>query len=178
MKGARGTTMVAVGGLALPVTVAIGTGAMTAAGAVGAVLTALGVLFLPLVCLGFLMSLGRGGPLSFVGRVAGNVVRVGSGVAGSHRPRRGGPGRVLILEHDGRKSRVVVARPLDLPIGARVTVHGLSVAGHRHAWFVRVHGLDRHPLPARGVVLALVCLGTGTLLSTVLVIGSLAEVLA
>jgi hypothetical protein len=136
-------------------------------------ITLLAVLMLPLAFLIILMSLGRGGPLSFMGRLAGNTVNMGMGLASQGRPRRGGPGRVLIVEHGTQQSRVEVARPLDVPIGSSVTVHGPRIAGYRHAWFIRVHGLDNHTLPARGVLLACASVAVGGLLTVLTLVAGI-----
>lgn len=175
---AWGTTMIVISALLAPLMVAILTGSSTAGGAIGGLFAMLAVLMLPIALLIVLMSLGRGGPLSFIGRTAGNTVHLGMALGSHHRPRGGGPGRILILEHGPHQSRVTVARPLDVPIGSTVTVHGPRIAGYRHAWFVRVHGLDNHALPARGVVLAIASTALGGLLTVLTLIAGVAGVVA
>ncbi len=164
---ARGTTPIALTGLSAPLIVAIATGATTASEAASGAFAVLAVLMLPTALLIILMSLGRGGPLSFMGRLAGNTANLGMGLASRQRARGGGPGRILILQHGPHRSRVAVARPLEVPIGSTVTVHGPRIAGYRHAWLIRVHGLDSHALPTRGVILAAASLITGGLLAAI-----------
>ena len=173
---ARGTTTLTVLALMAPIVAGILTGSTTASDTAGGMIAMLAFLMLPLAFLIILMSLGRGGPLSFMGRLAGNTVNMGMGLASQRRPRRGGPGRILIVEHGTQQSRVEVARPLDVPIGSSVTVHGPRIAGYRHAWFVRVHGLDNHALPARGVLLACASVALGGLLTVLTLIAGIGEV--
>lgn len=171
---ARGTTILAVVGLTLPIAAAILTGSTTASDAAGGVFVMLAVLMLPIACLIILMSLGGGGPLAFMGRMAGNTVSLGMALTSQRQPRRGGPGKVLIVEHSAQQSRVAVARFLDVPIGSRVTVHGPRIAGYRHAWFIRVHELDNHPLPARGVLMAIGSAAVGGVLTVLTLVAWLA----
>lgn len=170
---ARGTTLLTVVGFAFPLFAAILTGSTTASGAAGGVFAMLAMLFMPIAFLIILMSLGRGGPFAFMGRMAGNTVNLGMGLASQRQPRRGGLGRILIVEHGGQQSRVEVARPLDVPIGSRVTVHGPRMAGYRHAWFIRVHGLDNRALPARGVLMALSAIAVGGVLSALTLVAGI-----
>lgn len=172
-RRARGTAALTVLALMAPLVAGILTGSTTASDAAGGVIAMLAIAMLPLVFLIVLMSFGRGGPLSFMGRLAGNTVNMGMGLASQRRPRRGSPGRILIGEHGGRQSRVEVARALDVPIGCTVTVHGPRIAGYRHAWFVRVHGLDNHALPARGVLLACASVALGGLLTVLTLIAGI-----
>lgn len=167
---ASGTTLLTAAGLLAPLVAANATGSTTANGAVSAVFPMLATLVMPIALLVILMSLGRGGPLYFIGRMAGNTVNLGMGLASR---RRGGPGRILIIEHGSQQSRVAVARPLDVPIGSRITVHGPRIAGYRHAWFIRVHGLDSHALPARGVLLAIGSLAVGAILTAMTLVASI-----
>lgn len=162
---ARGTALLTVVGFASPLLAAILAGSTTASDAAGGVFAMLAILFMPIAFLIILMSLGRGGPFAFMGRMTGNTVNLGMGLASQRQPRRGGPGRILIVEHGGQQSRVEVARPLDVPIGSRVTVHGPRLAGYRHAWFIRVHRLDNRALPARGVLIAIIAIAVGGVLS-------------
>lgn len=169
---ARGTTGLTALALMAPLVAGILTGSTTAGDAAGGAFAMLAILMLPLAFLVILMSLGRGGPLSFMGRLAGNSINMGMGPASRRRPR-GGPGRSLIVEDGTHKSRVDVARPLDVPIGSSVTVHGPRIAGYRHAWFIRVHGLDNHALPARGVLLACTSVVLGGFLTVLTLIAGI-----
>lgn len=170
---ARGTTPLALTGLAAPMIVAISTGATTTSEAAGGAFAVLAVLLWPIAFLIILMSLGRGGPLSFMGRLIGNTANLGMGLTSRQRARGGGPGRILILENGANRSRVAVARPLDVPIGSTVTVHGPRIAGYRHAWLIRVHGLDSHALPARGVLPAIVSAAVGGPLAVLMLIAGI-----
>lgn len=166
---AYGTTLVTFAGLTAPLAVGTLTGSATASSVIGTAFGTLAVLLLPVALLIMLGSLGRGGPLAFTGRMVGTTAAVGMGLAS--RSRRGGPGRILIVEHQQRESRVLVARHLDVPIGSSVTVRGPLVAGYRHAWFIRVHGIDDRALPTRGVLLALASVSIGCVLSIAMLIG-------
>ena len=174
---APGTTSLTVLALMAPLCTGFLTGSTTAGDAAGGVMAMLVILTLPLAFLIIVMSFGRGGPLSFLARLAGNTVNMGVGLASQRRPRRGGPGRILIVAHGTQQCRVQVARPLDVPIGSSVTVHGPRIAGYRHAWFIRVRGLDNHCLPARGVLLACTSVVVSGLLAILTLIAGIGGVL-
>jgi hypothetical protein len=139
----------------------------------GGVLAALMLLMLPLAFLVVLMSLGGGGPLGFMGRAVGNSVYVSSSLTRG-RGQQGGPGRVLILSTSQGELRVAVARAIDLPIGATVTVRGPRFGGYLHAWTIQADGLDPRPLLTRGVLPALVIAGLGLVLTVTQFLGALA----
>ena len=98
--------VVVIAGLMAPLIVAILTGSTTAGGAIGGVFAMLAVLMLPIALLIVLMSLGRGGPLSFMGRTAGNTVNLGMAL-GSHAPSTGRRART---HPDSRARATPVAR--------------------------------------------------------------------
>ncbi|GEM_PF-2356708 len=157
---AWGTGALTVASLVLPLLGSSALGSNAAAG----VLPALAVLLMPLVLLLALMSLGRGGALEFLGRFTGNAVRAGASFGAARGAGAHGSGRLLIVSGTGGDARVCVARALDVPLGSNVTVYGPRAGGYRHAWFVRVDGLDRSFLATRGVWPALLSVGLGAVL--------------
>lgn len=173
---AGGTTAVVVGALVVPVVIGLAAGSTNPAAVGGSVFA---LLLFPLALMVILMPFGRRrAPLGSLGRLVGNTATTGMalGSRAAGRPGRGVPGRVLIIGNGSDQSRVLVARALDVPIGATVTVHGPKFGGYRHAWFIRAHGLDDGPLPTRGAVAALVMLPVGALLWVAAVLEALSRV--
>lgn len=161
---AKGTGLVVAGAFALPVSISIVTGAMTASSAIGGVVTLMTIMLLPVAFVVLLMSIGRGGAFGHANRVAINSVRLGSSLSGRRR-RLATSGRILIVGTGPRECRVAVARDIDIPIGSTVTVRGPRLGGYRHAWLIQVHGLDDHALPTRGVVFTITALVGGLVLT-------------
>jgi hypothetical protein len=168
LGGAWGTRAVTLASLAVPLIGASALGSDVAAGLV----PALAVLLMPLFLLLVLMSLGRGGALGFLGRFTSNAVRAGASIGAARATGARGFGRLLIVSGPGGEARVCVARALDVPVGSMVTVYGPRAGGYRHAWFVRVDGLDSSFLATRGVWPALLSVGLGGLLIVAALVGA------
>jgi hypothetical protein len=175
---ARGTTALTLGACLLTVAAAIASGATSSGAVTGAAASCLLLALVPVVLIIVLLSIGRGGPLTHVRRMAGNSLAVGMSMGSMRRPRRGSPGRVLIVGDGTTGTRIAVARMIDMPVGSTVTVHGPRIAGYRHAWLIRTHGLDSHPLPARGVLLAFAAAALGVVAIVAAVLGALGSALS